>query len=110
MCRSTRGGTRAQARRPALHEAEAVGAGDGAHPGVHLLLFLEEVSERGFAKDLIDGGLDRAPEGADRAIDASGADGGLAGVAVAEVAFEDAAAEEVHDVANHNVFGRTGER
>src|SRR5579871_927844 len=91
-----------------LQQTEAAGAGDGADPGVHFFFVLQEVAEGGFAEDVVNRDLDGAPERADGTIDRTGTDGSLAGVGVTEIAFEEAAAEGIDDVADDDGFGGTG--
>jgi hypothetical protein len=62
---------------------------DGAHPGVHLFFVLQQIAQGRLAQHLVDGHLHGAPQRAHGAIHRARADGRLAGVAVAEIAFEE---------------------
>jgi hypothetical protein len=62
------------------------------------------------AEDLVDGNLHGAPEGTHGAIDRTGADGGLAGMVVAEFALEETAAQGADDVGDDNRLGRARQR
>src|SRR5450759_4893488 len=82
---------------------------NGPHPGIHLFFVLQQIAQGRFTEHPIHGHLYGAPAGAHGAIHTPRADGRLAGVAVAEAAFEDAPAERVHDVADDDGFRRTGQ-
>src|SRR5579884_1778945 len=79
-------------------------------PGDHLLFVAGQIAERGPLQHLVDGSLNFAPQRADRTIDVAHAAGLMAGMGVAEVIFEDALPQHVHDVAHDDLVGGTRER
>src|ERR1035437_3553694 len=93
-----------------LNKVQALRPRNGPHPGIHLFFVLEQIAQGRFTEHLVHRNLDGAPQGAHGAIHTARADGRLAGVAVAETAFENAPAERVHHVADDDGFRRTGQR